>query len=105
MSPRVLLIDGFDFFFYSKEETRRHIHIEKLIDGFDFFFYSKEETRRHIHIEKGEKNAKIWLEPDVEVAYNHGFTSKEIKYVLQIIQAYGRSIDKKWNEHFGKQTR
>ena len=75
-----------------------------LIDGFDFFFYSKEETRRHIHIEKGEKNAKIWLESDTEVAYNHVFTNKEIRYVLQIIQAYGRSIDEKWNEHFGKQT-
>lgn len=76
-----------------------------LIDGFDFFFYSKEETRRHIHIEKGEKNAKIWLELNVEVTYNHGFTSKEMKYVLQIVQAYGGSIDEKWNEHFGKQTR
>ena len=102
MSPRVLLIDGFDFFFYSKEETRRHIHIEKGEKNAKIWL---EPDVEDIHIEKGEKNAKIWLEPDVEVAYNHGFTSKEIKYVLQIIQAYGRSIDEKWNEHFGKQTR
>lgn len=29
MSPRAILINGFDFFFYSMEETRRHIHVEK----------------------------------------------------------------------------
>ena len=91
---------------YLQEKERKSMSPRALlIDGFDFFFYSKEETRRHIHIEKGEKNAKIWLEPNVEVAYNHGFTSKEMKYVLQIIQEYGRSFDDKWNKHFGNQTR
>lgn len=72
-----------------------------LIDGFDFFFYSMEERRRHVHVEKGEKNAKIWLEPNIEIAYNHGFTGKEIKYIIQIVQEHGRSINEKWEKHFG----
>lgn len=42
-----------------------------LIDGFDFFFYSKEEDRMHIHVEKGECDAKFWIEPSVELVYNH----------------------------------
>lgn len=33
-----------------------------LINGFDFFFYSMEEERKHIHVEKGENVAKIWLD-------------------------------------------
>lgn len=37
-----------------------------LIDGFDFFFYSKEEDRMHIHVEKGECDAKFWIEPSVD---------------------------------------
>ena len=66
-----------------------------LIDGFDFFFYSKEEDRMHIHVEKGECDAKFWIEPTVELVYNHGFTSKEIKLITQMIE--------EWNSHFGKE--
>jgi len=74
-----------------------------LIDGFDFFFYSKEEDRMHIHVEKGECDAKFWIEPSVELVYNHGFTSKEIKLITQMIEEYERTIKDKWNSHFGKE--
>ncbi len=71
-----------------------------LIDGYDFFFYSREENRKHIHIEKGDNEAKIWLEPIIEVAYNHGFTTKEIGFILQTIKEYEQVINDKWNTHF-----
>ena len=61
-----------------------------LIHGYDFFFYSKEENRKHIHVEKGDHEAKVWLEPMIEVAYNYGFSSREIKFILQIIERYER---------------
>lgn len=73
-----------------------------LINGFDFFFYSMEEARKHIHVEKGENVAKIWLEPTIEIAYNHGFTSREIKFIIQTIIEHERVIKDKWNNHFGK---
>lgn len=73
-----------------------------LINGFDFFFYSMEEERKHIHVEKGENVAKIWLEPTIEIAYNHGFTSREIKFIIQTVIEHERVIKDKWNNHFGK---
>ncbi len=73
-----------------------------MINGYDFFFYSMEEERRHIHIEKGEYEAKFWLESSVEMAYNYGFSSKEIKLITQIIEEYEREFNEKWNNHFGK---
>ena len=73
-----------------------------FINGYDFFFYSMEEVRKHIHIEKGESIAKVWLEPTVELVYNYGFTSKEIKFIIQTIIENERFICKKWNDHFGK---
>ena len=88
------MIHGYDFFFYSKEENRKHIH-------YDFFFYSKEENRKHIHVEKGDHEAKVWLEPMIEVAYNYGFSSREIKFILQIIERYEREIHERWSKHFG----
>ena len=73
-----------------------------FINGFDFFFYSMEEERNHIHVEKGENIAKVWLEPTIELAYNHGFTSKEIKFIILTIVENERAIKDKWNCHFGK---
>lgn len=74
-----------------------------IIDGFDFFFYSMEEDRMHVHVEKGENDAKFWLEPSIELAYNHGFTSKEIKVITKHIEEYERTIRDKWNYHFNKE--
>ena len=74
-----------------------------MINGFDFFFYSMEEERMHIHIEKGDCDAKFWLEPTIELVYNHGFTSKEIKNITQYIEEYERTIKDKWNYHFRKE--
>ena len=36
--------------------------------GYAFKIYSNEEERMHIHIIKEDKEAKIWLEPKVEIA-------------------------------------
>ena len=73
-----------------------------MINGFDFFFYSMEEDRMHIHVEKGDNDAKFWLEPNIELVYNHGFTSKEIKIITKHIEEYERTIKDKWNYHFNK---
>ena len=51
MSPTVLRIKGYRFFFFSREETRKHIHV---------------------HCAKGE--AKFWLEPNIELAKNFGLS-------------------------------
>ena len=41
-------------------------------NGYVFKIYSNEEARIHIHIIKAEKEAKYWLEPDIELAENFG---------------------------------
>ncbi len=41
--------------------------------GFRFFFYSNEGSPRepiHIHVEKDRSEAKFWLNPTVQLAYN-----------------------------------
>ena len=71
-----------------------------LIDGYDFYFFSSEEKRIHLHIEKGDCEAKVWLEPNIELAENYGFSSKEIKFILKTIEENERKIRNKWNDHF-----
>ncbi len=39
--------------------------------GYRFFFFSKEETRRHVHVISGEGEAKYWLEPTIAPSRSH----------------------------------
>ena len=51
-----------------------------LFKGLRFFFYSNEGTEPvHIHVMKGSAEGKIWLEPEMQVAYLHGFSKGEEK--------------------------
>ena len=65
-----------------------------------FFFFSREEPRRHIHVRSPDGEAKFWLEPEVELAKNHGFSQKELKELASIVKEASDEICKHWNKHF-----
>ena len=44
------------------------IHREQ---GFRFFFFSREEPRKHVHVIRAEGEAKFRLEPEIELARNY----------------------------------
>jgi Domain of unknown function (DUF4160) len=73
-----------------------------IINGFRFFFYSNENDEPvHIHIEKADDSAKFWLNP-VELEYNYGFNSGELKQIENIIRQNSGKLILKWNEYFNK---
>lgn len=74
----------------------------KDIDGYVFRIFSNEEDRMHIHIEKADKNAKYWLEPNVELAGNYGFSKKELKFIEKILETDGNIFKHKYALHTGK---
>jgi hypothetical protein len=39
--------------------------------GFRFYFLSREETRIHVHVHHADGEAKLWLEPHIELAETH----------------------------------
>ncbi|TMG83195.1 MAG: DUF4160 domain-containing protein [Betaproteobacteria bacterium] len=43
--------------------------------GFRLFFFSREETRMHVHVQSAEGEAKFWLEPRIELAQSYGLPS------------------------------
>ena len=77
MSPTVLRIRGYRFFFFSREESRKHIHV---------------------YCPKGE--AKIWLEPEVSIANNYKLGEKEINEIFQIVKANKDEFIRSWKKHF-----
>lgn len=75
-----------------------------IINGFRFFFYSNENDEpMHVHVSKAEGNGKVWLGPEVVVAYMHNFNSKEIREIMSIVKDELVTLKKKWNEYFSKQ--
>jgi hypothetical protein len=72
--------------------------------GFRFFFYSNEGSPRepvHIHAEKDGHEAKFWLNPEIQLAYNSGFSSRTLRELIRIIEANREWIQRAWNEFFG----
>ena len=72
-------------------------------NGFRFFFYSNENDEpAHIHVEKGDAEGKIWLEPDLAVAYFRGFNSAEQNDIMKFTVDNHNKFIKGWYEHFPK---
>lgn len=74
-------------------------------DGFRFYFYSNEGSPRepmHIHAAKrGAGEVKLWLYPEVRMAYNYGFDARTERWVLSEVRARRVEIESAWHEHFG----
>jgi len=70
------------------------------IKGYRFFFFSREEPRKHIHIQCQHGEAKFWLEPQIELAKNYNLSRKELKEIEVIIEEYHSDFIKAWEEHF-----
>ena len=51
------------------------------VGPYRFFFNSREETRRHVHVVASEGNAKFWLEPRVELAASYDLKSSALRTI------------------------
>lgn len=72
-----------------------------LFDGYRFFFYSNESSEPiHVHVEKGEGVGKIWLEPEVKIAYLKDFNPREERQIKEIVSNNIGVLKAKWNEYF-----
>ena len=69
--------------------------------GYRLFFFSREESRRHVHVSSGDGEAKFWLEPEVELAYNHKLNRKQLREIEAIVEGHYQEIVDAWNHHFG----
>ena len=69
--------------------------------GYRFFFFSREETRPHVHIHSTDGEAKYWLEPKLELAKNYRLTKIQLKEIERIIERHYDGFKTAWNSHFG----
>ena len=70
--------------------------------GFTFKIYSNEELRMHVHVICDDCEAKIWLEPEIELASNDGFAQHEINKIIKLVEENAVNFKQLYKQHIGK---
>lgn len=68
--------------------------------SYRFYFFSREEPRVHVHVDHPSGEAKFWLTPEIELAENHGLTSRHVAASLRLIREHEDEIRAAWQAHF-----
>ena len=68
--------------------------------SYRFFFFSKEELRIHVHIFSPDGEAKFWIEPVVALADYSGFSQRQLKELMKVVEDHAKEIEKAWKKHF-----
>ena len=68
--------------------------------GYRFYFFSREESRLHVHVQCASGEAKFWLEPVVHLAQNHGLDARQLRATCRLIEEHADEIRRAWARHF-----
>lgn len=72
------------------------------VAGYRCYFFSREEQRPHVHVQHPTGKAKIWLEPNVEVAKNAGLSAVRLATAQRLVEEHRVEIRAAWKEYFGR---
>lgn len=67
--------------------------------GYRFYFFSREGSRRHVHIICPDGEAKYWLEPEIELARNHKLSRVQLKEIENLIEVHYDEFKNAWEKH------
>ena len=68
--------------------------------NYRFYFFSREELRRHVHVQCPDGEAKYWLEPQIALAQNHDLNDRQILAAQALIEEHADEIRAAWDRHF-----
>ena len=60
------------------------------------------EERRHVHVSGSGGEAKLWLEPEVELAVHRGYTQREIGRIVRLTRDHRPMLVHRWDEECGR---
>jgi hypothetical protein len=72
------------------------------VRGYRFYFFSREERRAHVHVQHASGEAKFWLEPKIELARNYGLSPTRIAAAQRLIGEHENEIRRAWKTHFSR---
>jgi hypothetical protein len=66
--------------------------------GYDVRIYTKDHAPAHVHVFNGDNEAKIGLDPVVELE-NWGFTNREVKQILELVETNREILLMEWDKY------
>lgn len=69
--------------------------------GYRFFFFSREESRMHVHVVSGDGEAKFWLKPEIQLERSCRFNRQQLKEIELLIEEHHHELISAWQHHFG----
>ena len=71
-------------------------------DGqFGLFFFSREESRIHVHVAHPDGEAKFWLKPSIQLGVNVDLKQVQVRQAPAVVAAHIQEIEDAWHRHFG----
>ncbi|HMM34141.1 MAG TPA: DUF4160 domain-containing protein [Thermoanaerobaculia bacterium] len=72
------------------------------VGAFRFFFFSREEPRVHVHVQGPDGEAKFWLDPEITLSENVGLTASTLRRIERLVRQHEGDIRTAWHQHFGR---
>ncbi|SIT65918.1 protein of unknown function [Ectothiorhodosinus mongolicus] len=69
--------------------------------GYRFFFFSREESRMHVHVVSGDGEAKFWLEPVLQLEKSYHYNQRQIREIQSLIEERHLELIDAWKSCFG----
>jgi hypothetical protein len=54
----------------------------------------------HVHVQSSKGEAKFWIEAEIILAKNEGFSTKDLRIIENIIKGHEDEIRDAWHKHF-----
>ena len=68
------------------------------IGPYRYYFYSYDcGEPRHMHVDRDHCSVKFWLDPDVTLASNYGFSRQELRDVERLTQENLEMLRNAWD--------
>ena len=56
----------------------------------------------HVHVQHAKGEAKVWIEPEIELAESCGLSRGQVAAALRLIREHEDEIRAAWKKHFGR---
>jgi hypothetical protein len=69
------------------------------IGPYRFYFYSYDcGEPRHTHVDRDDLSAKFWLDPQVSLADNYGYSRRELRDIERIARENIEILRREWDD-------
>ena len=56
----------------------------------------------HVHVKGADGDAKFWLEPEIELAMQHGLPVRRVNEIRRLVEEHEDEIRDAWQQHIGR---